>query len=161
VIAPFVPTARIYRSAAARPCRPPFRVKNGVCIDPSKELKGLSGLGAGLLEQGLGAAINKVAFYSAYSQPVEYTGAELAQMLQTGGAPAPSGLTSLIQRVKPTIVIDTPLGQQTIAPFGAADPTEWQTNVRNLILLTLGVLAVFSVGMYRVGLKTGEGRCSR
>lgn len=124
--------------------------------------------------------LKQAAFYSAYSKPYVYTGKDLADLV-TGkiqslvpGRPAPpppaqtrAGQVvqkveaaikskSLIERVKPTIIIEGSFGRKVIAPYGEASPTEWQSNIRNLVIGAVGVLAIYTAGAYYLGYKKGQ-----
>lgn len=118
-------------------------------------------------------------FYSAYSKPIVYTAKNLTDFITgkvaslTSTPPptprppprgAPVGIQpvelpkqkSLLERVKPTFVIEGSFGKKVIAPYGEADPKEWRGNVRNLILGAVGVLALYTAGAYYLGYKKGQ-----
>jgi hypothetical protein len=100
----------------------------------------------------LKAAVKSVAFYSAYSEPITYTADELMAAYK-----APKGPPGLMDRIKPTIVIDSPLvGRKVIAPYGEATPDEWKGNVRKAILIMVGGLALYFIGGYYLGYKAGQ-----
>ena len=115
----------------------------------------------------------QAAFYSAYSKPVIYTGKDLSDFITgrvkslTAPPPprAPSKLPpipealkqkTLIERVKPTFVIEGSFGRKVVAPFGEADPEEWKGNVRNLVLMGLAGVALWSGAFYYLGYKKGQ-----
>ena len=127
--------------------------------------------GVDLATEELKKSIYEVGVYTAYSAPVVYTGGDIARFLpdfkppaagtpmtpQGGGsAPKKSLLTSISERIKPTLVIDTTYGRKVIAPYGEANPTEYKKNQRNLLLGALGVLALYTAGAYYLGYRKGK-----
>jgi hypothetical protein len=128
------------------------------------------GAATDVLSQQITQNFKQASFYSAYSSPYIYTGQDLANFitgkvknLTAPPSPAPTGPVpvvlkrkTLIERVKPTFVIEGSFGRKVIAPYGEADPNEYKTNIRNLVLGSLGVLALFTGGAYYLGYKSGQ-----
>ena len=126
--------------------------------------------GSQLVGDQLKKNINAIGLYTAYSEPVVFKGADIARFLPDfkppatkvpaggsgTGAPKKSLLTSISERVKPTIVIDTSFGRKVIAPYGEATPTEYKTNQRNLLLGVVGIVALYTAGAYYLGYKAGK-----
>lgn len=118
------------------------------------------------LQQQIASSIKSAAFYSAYSKPIAYTGKDLGDLVAGNLVEAVRGPASpltealkpktLIDRVKPTIVIEGSFGRKVIAPYGEANPQEWRANIRNLVIGVVGVLALYTVGSYYLGYKAGQ-----
>lgn len=111
----------------------------------------------GALKDQIAANVRRVTFLTAYSAPISYTGAQLAALVPKPGAKK-GGVASksLIDRVQPTVIVETAFGTQTFAPYGVADPAAYGKNIRNLVLGTLGVLAIYTAGSYYLGFKAGQ-----
>jgi hypothetical protein len=134
-------------------------------------------LGQNLAQQGIDLAteelkksIYEVGVYTAYSAPVVYTGGDIARFLpnfkpSTPGAPPEtkkkSNFISIAERIKPTIVIDTKFGRKVIAPYGEAKPGEYARNVKKLLWWSAGALALYTVGAYYLGYKSGQRNAGR
>lgn len=100
----------------------------------------------------LKAAISSISFYSAYSEPYTYTADQLMEAYK-----APKGPPGLMDRIKPTIVIESPLaGRRVIAPYGEAKPDEWKGNVKKAIFIMVGGLALYFLGGFYLGYKAGQ-----
>jgi hypothetical protein len=128
---------------------------------------------ASVVRQQVAANIKQAAFYSAYSQPVVYSGQAIGDLVSgrikelsrpssgprgtaADRALSAAGSKTLIERVKPTIVIEGSFGRTVIAPYGEATPGEWRTNVSSLIVGVIGVLALYTAGSYYLGYKAGQ-----
>lgn len=156
-----------------------MQIINGPQLGSISDLLGQAAQGA------IRTVFNSVEIKSALSQPVVYTSQDLASMIGTGGQPVrPSGgpgaatvpevppspgtgsslfsTKSLIERVKPTVVVNTRDGSRLVfAPYGEATDTEWEGNVTGLIVGTLGFLALYTAGAYYLGVKAGERKALR
>lgn len=100
----------------------------------------------------LKAAINSVEIRSAYSPPQFFTADDLLKAYK-----APKGPPGIIDRIKPTLIIDSPsIGKKVIAPYGEASPTEWKPNTVKAIAIFLGGLALYTAGGYYLGYKAGQ-----
>lgn len=91
--------------------------------------------GAGQLLQGQvpASAINSVSFWSNYTPRKTYTGKQLDEIYRD---PTPN---PYLQRIQPTVVVDTAFGTKTFAPYGKADENVWQANVAQAVVMTASV----------------------
>lgn len=110
----------------------------------------------GALKDQLAANVRRVTFYTAYSAPISYTGAQLAALVPKTGAKTGIASKSLIDRVKPTLVVETAFGSQVFAPYGAANPADYGRNIRNLVVGSIGILLLYTAGSYYLGFKAGQ-----
>lgn len=101
----------------------------------------------------LAVAISRVEVRSAYSPPVSYSVDDLWSGGSSAGAGSGSGAGGwLAARIKPTLVIEGPLVNKVIAPYGVADPTEWKANATGLAFLAGGAV----LGLFTLGVLTGR-----
>jgi hypothetical protein len=107
------------------------------------------------------ALVNRVGLYTAYTPPREFTGPQIKAMVDAPPAPRRPGQKSLLERLKPALVIDTALGRRVLAPYGMPAPDEWKKNTFKLIGLFLGGLALYTAGGYYLGYKAGQRRAGR
>jgi hypothetical protein len=102
--------------------------------------------------------IKSIQFYTEYSEPLVYTGQDIAKMVSGAFLPSdskkqkPSGLISFI---KPTLVFDLKSGKKIIAPYGEASPTGSTGNKVKLVLGIFAVLGFYSAGAYYLGYRKG------
>lgn len=90
----------------------------------------------------IAGVISSIEIRTTVSAPITFSADELWDAT-TG----PTDPTSRTRYLKPTLIIDSPLGQRTIAPYGVATPDEWASNQSWIIGLGLaGVVAVFGAG---------------
>lgn len=90
-------------------------------------------------------AIKSVTFWSAYTPPKFYTGAQLDSMYKD---PTPN---PYLQMLQPVIVLDTVIGKKTLAPYGIPPQDAWEGNAKKLGLgallsMGLGTAIVLSIG---------------
>lgn len=110
-----------------------------------------------LAQQQIEKNIDRVIFYSAYSAPVMFTGAEIAKQVPSSREPPQGRISkSLIERAKPTLVVSGSFGTKTFAPYGVADPNEFKSNVTKLWVGSVALLALFAVGGYYLGIQKGK-----
>lgn len=95
-------------------------------------------------------AVKSIKFWTAYSEPKSYSGQELDAIYRD---PTPNPYLKFIQ---PTIVIDSVLGQRTIAPYGEADPNAWRENVKQLTIGVSAAVGFSVVGLLVVGAALGR-----
>lgn len=116
-----------------------------------------AGTAQSVAQNPLKIAVDSVTAYSAYSAPVSYTADQIVTAYR-----APAGPPGIMDRIKPTLVINSPiLGRKIFAPYGIAKPDEYKTNQRNLLLLVLGGATLLVVGSAYVGYKLGRRKSRR
>jgi len=105
------------------------------------------------------ALLNKVTFYTDYTDPVMYSPADIARA-QTAEPDAGRGSTQPVNPwgalFKPTFVVESPvLGKPFVfAPYGAADPTAYQRNQTLLVWGPIGVAALIAGSFFFLGRAT-------
>jgi hypothetical protein len=107
------------------------------------------------------ALIKKVGIYTAYSAPQEWTGAQIDALVKAPPEKKRPGQKSLLERIQPTIVLDTTFGKKVIAPYGVVPADAWKKNTMKLVGLFLGGLALYTAGGYYLGYKAGQRRAAR
>jgi hypothetical protein len=103
--------------------------------------------------------IKSIQFYTDYSEPLVYTGQDVAKMVSGAFLPSDSSKKKtggLISFIKPTLVFDLKSGKKVIAPYGEATATGSTGNKVKLVFGILGVLALYSVGAYYLGYRRGR-----
>lgn len=95
-------------------------------------------------------AVKSITFWTAYSEPKTYSGAELDAIYRD---PTPNPYLKFIQ---PTIIIDSVLGQRTIAPYGQADAKAVPANVQRLTIGVTAAVGFTVVGLLVVGAALGR-----
>lgn len=94
----------------------------------------------------VGALIGKLTVATAYTQPLVYTGPELAA--QMNAKPNPKApMLRLGTAIKPAFMLETPFGQFNYAPYGTPKKDEWVSNQNKLKLYAVGgVVALVGLG---------------
>jgi hypothetical protein len=101
--------------------------------------------------------IKSVQFLTTFSKPIVYTGADIVKVVAGAGKPSPSGGDKgLVSKLKPTVIIDLKSGRRVIAPYGEANPKDYNRNVLLVVGGVLGVLGLYAAGSYYLGYKKGQ-----
>ena len=117
---------------------------------------------AGAVVANPGAAlIKKVGIYTAYTAPKEWTGAQIDALVKAPPERKLPGQKSLLERIQPTIVLDTSFGKKVVAPYGVVAPDAWKKNTFKLVGLFLAGLALYTAGGYYLGYKAGQRKAAR
>lgn len=107
------------------------------------------------------ALVRKVGIYTAYTAPKEWTGEQIDALVKAPPERKRPGQKSLLERIQPTIVIDTAFGKKVVAPYGVVPPDAWKKNTFKLVGLFLGGLVLYTAGGYYLGYKAGQRRAAR
>lgn len=102
--------------------------------------------------------VRKVRLFTTISPPVDFSGEELDAIVAGGQAPA-TGRNPVLSFVRPTLVVDSPVFADplVLAPYGAAEPDEWQAT-RAKGYAAIGVTAAVLVGIgFALGRTTKRG----
>ena len=109
--------------------------------------------------------IVSVEFRTAYTAPITWSGSDLAALIKNredvkedaplAAAPQKS---SVLSRLKPTLIIKFANGEKIVAPYGAVSAGIWQTNRQNLMLIGLGALVVYTALVFSIGYNRGGKR---
>jgi hypothetical protein len=109
--------------------------------------------------------IVSVEFRTAYTAPITWSGVDLANLIKNkedvkedaplAAAPKKS---SILSRLKPTLIIKLKSGEKIVAPYGAVSAGIWQTNRRNLALIGIGALVVYTALVFSLGYNRGGKR---
>lgn len=119
-------------------------------VNTAKDVQSAIQTGAAIAKDPLGTTIKSVTFSTNFSPETTYTGQELSDIYRD---PTPNAYLSFI---KPTIKLDTILGERTIAPYGTADTGMWKANVAQVLILTASLGLLYSVGLYVWGRSVGR-----
>lgn len=107
---------------------------------------------AAIAQNPITGAVRSIEFWTAFSPKKKYSGTEL-DAIYRDDTPNP-----FLKVIKPTIVIDSVLGKRTIAPYGEANPNDWQQNVTDVVV-GVAVVGSFSViGLLIAGAALGRVR---
>lgn len=96
------------------------------------------------------ATIKSVSFASNYTPPKTYTGVQLEEMYRDN---TPNPYLKVLQ---PTITLDTVFGKRTIAPYGPANPTVWEKNLKEVAVLVASGTVIVGTSIFILGLLAGR-----
>jgi hypothetical protein len=98
--------------------------------------------------------IVSVEFRTAYTAPVIWSGADLAQLIKDradvkedqplSAAPDGSG-NSFLNKLRPTLIITFKSGEKVVAPYGAVSAGAWRTNRASLYKIAFGIVTLWTV----------------
>ena len=100
-------------------------------------------------------AVKSVGFWSAYTPPVSYTGAQLDEMYRD---PTPNPYMQLLQ---PVVVLDTVIGKKVLAPYGIPSQEAWRDNAKKLATGGLIAMGVGTTVVLIIGAMLGRARSPR
>lgn len=106
--------------------------------------------GVALVNDPLAAAVKSITFSTNFSPETTYTGRELSDIYRD---PTPN---PYLKFIKPSIIIETPLGRRVIAPYGKPDPSMWKANVAQVVLMTASVSLLVGIGIFVWGRHVGR-----
>lgn len=106
--------------------------------------------GVDVTKEPLKATIKSVSFASNYTPPRTYSGVQLEEMYRDT---TPNPYLKVLQ---PTITLDTVFGKRTIAPYGPANPTVWEKNLKEVAILVASGTVIIGTSIFILGLLAGR-----